>query len=431
MKLKNIYIHIPFCKKKCSFCDFSIYAVGNNCFKDSQQKKNFDDILSEDYVEKLIKEINFFGRNFGSKDYPLKSIYFGGGTPTLLNPLKIEKIINSLSKYFSFNSRETEISIESDPNTFDNEKLNYLTDNIGFNRITMGVQSLDSKVFRNLNRSHSLEDTLGSIDLIQQSKFKNNFGLDLIQGLPDQTLESAISDIKFLNNLDIPHLSVYMLSLENKSSLFRKYEKEYNSEKKQNEIADMFCFTHEFLSNNHYEQYEISNFSKDSKYSVHNKSYWDGVSEFYGFGSSSSSFFLNKRFKKPKSIIKYYEFVDNITKGINPEFEFSNYMTKFNENKEFNQDLELTNLKFLLLNQLRRREGINLNDIKMKFNENYYNIINDYFTNKNCKYLSKENDIKYLISKNNNVFVKFPEGALISDEILVDLYNFIEVKLNL
>jgi oxygen-independent coproporphyrinogen III oxidase len=310
MKLKNIYIHIPFCKKKCSFCDFSIYAVGNNSFKDPQLKKYFDEVLSDEYVDKLVNEIKIFGDNFGSKENLLKSIYFGGGTPTLLHPSKIEKILNTVSKYFSFNSQETEISIESDPNTFDKEKLNYLTDNIGFNRITMGVQSLDPKVFKHLNRSHNIEDTFKSIDLIKQSKFENNFGLDLIQGLPDQTVESAINDIKTLNNLNIPHLSVYMLSLENNSSLFRKYEKEYISAKKQNDIADMFCLTHDFLSKNYYEQYEISNFCKNSKYSVHNKCYWDGFSEFYGFGSSASSYFLNKRFKKPKSIKKYKEFVD-------------------------------------------------------------------------------------------------------------------------
>ena len=396
--IKNIYIHIPFCRKKCTFCDFSIYAVGS--------KFNNQD-LYEKYITNLKNEIKFIFGNYLNYFGNINSLYFGGGTPSLIHPKFIESVIQEISKYCKF-SYDAEISLESDPNTFDKETLKFYSD-IGVNRITMGIQSLDENVLKNLNRSHSKTEALKSIELLKSSEI--NFGLDLIQGLPNQDIFSFENDLKFLSSLDVQHLSIYMLSLEKNSSLYKKYNKEYNSQIKQDLLTDMFIMSHQYLSSEGYEHYEISNFCKNNKISKHNKSYWDGLSEFYGFGSSASSYFNGKRFAKPSSISKYYQFINNIDKT------FEDFI---NDNDSLDEDsTEVRNLKYYLLNQIRRKEGINMTILKKNFNNDYYNKINNFFQNRNLglsEAYSNEDEF---------IRLKYPFGILVSDEILVDLFIFI------
>lgn len=441
-KIRNIYIHIPFCLKKCSFCDFAVYAIGSK----QPNKSFFDSKTSADYVSNLIAEIEFMGSYYKDKfnfKESLKSIYFGGGTPTLLETQYFEAILNTLSKYFKFNKQDTEISLESDPNTFDSAKLENLYD-LSFNRITMGVQSLDERVFKHLNRSHTLKNSIESIEVIKNSPFSNNFGLDLIQGLPEQSLESSMSDLSTLNKYQVPHLSIYMLTLEKNSSLFKKYKKEYFTESKQGEISDMFCASHNYLEANNYEHYEISNFSKKGKNSVHNKAYWDGFSEYYGFGSSASSYFLGMRFKKPNSIVKYYDYVSKTNnnpsyfeafinendENMDTEVVGKNIHNKNNNNKsDFDiSHSQIIELKYLLMNQIRRKEGINLLEVKSNFGIKYYEKIKSFFLAHAYNMNSISDKIINLEQYNNceTINIKFPEGILISDEILINLFYCLE-----
>ena len=445
--IRNIYIHLPFCKKKCSFCDFSVYAIGNSS---NHHVNNHTQTLYKNYIETLIKEVRYIGRKYPQlfnqipTDVNSKknSIYFGGGTPSLLPAEYIELILNEIKQITNFNFSDTEISLETDPGTFDDNKL--LTyHQLGINRITMGVQSLDPAVLVNLNRSHSLDETKMSLEIINRSKFRNSFGIDFIHGLPNQDLNSIKRDFEYLSKYIIPHLSIYMLSLEKNSSLFKKYDKVYKSTTKQEEIADMFIWTYNYLKEK-YDHYEISNYAfkkvqnvdpvdqcnnylPHNNHSIHNTSYWDGFSNFYGFGSSASSFFCGNRFKKPKSIKKYFKFVDDIS---NDDNYFDNYMRNINDSSELNEDGDYTNdhpevkeLKYVLLNQIRTKNGINLSQINCNFSKYSPKILQFFEDLKNDNYLGKYIRTHYLGSE-SYVSVEFTEGILLSDEILVRLFIF-------
>jgi oxygen-independent coproporphyrinogen-3 oxidase len=413
--MKNLYIHIPFCKRKCSFCDFSIYAVGKN------DKSDFNKDIYSKYINAIKNEISFIFTNFKSKFTNIETIYFGGGTPTLINPTHLEIILNEIKKHTTF-SNNIEISLESDPNTFTKDSLTYYKQ-IGFNRITMGIQSLDRNVQRNLNRSHTIEDVYGSLSLIQNSSFVNNYGVDLIQGLPKQSIKSVMDDLRVLaGEYKVPHLSVYMLSLEKNSALYNRYNKEYSSALKQDELADMYIATHNYLKERSYDHYEVSNYCLSDKSSKHNIAYWDGFSQYYGFGLSSSSNFSNKRFAKPKSVVKYLDFIEKLNLD-----NFYEFVEKNNDMSEkINDDNnEVRKLKYLLLNQIRRKEGINLREVYLNFDRIYFQRIKMFFEQlkyKNLFEFQSDND-------KESVRMIFPEGILLSDEILVDLFIYIFDKL--
>ena len=242
-----IYIHIPFCRRKCNYCAF------NSKFGGEAEKNS--------YVEALIKEINLRGDN--SK---VETIYFGGGTPTTLTLAQLEKIICAVEKNFNVNER-AEITIEANPGTVDENYLRGLK-NLGFNRLSVGVQSFDDELLKILGRIHDSRTAIETINLAK--KFFDNVSLDLMYGLPAQMLDNLYCDVELVKSLDVAHVSIYGLEIEAGTKFFELAQKNQLDLPDENLCADMYDFITETLPTLGYRRYEISNFAKKNFESRHN-----------------------------------------------------------------------------------------------------------------------------------------------------------------
>lgn len=358
-----VYIHIPFCEKKCNYCAFC-------SFETTKYKQN--------YIEALIKEIKFHYKN-----NLLKTIYFGGGTPSLIESKELEMILNC----FKYNE-ETEVTIEANPNSLTKDKLNFYK-NIGINRISLGVQSFDDDILKNIGRVHNTKDIYHSIENIESSGFKN-FSIDLIYGLPNQSLKKWEETLYKALKINPCHISLYGLKIEKGTKFYAEKPKNTADDELQ---AKMYELAIKILDRN-YLHYEFSNFAKNENYiSKHNKNYWRR-GNYHGFGLSASGFVENKRYTNTLKLNKYLK---------NPLDKNYEILSKQNEIEE-----EI----FL---GLRLSEGIDFAGINKKYNidiyEKYKNIFEKYIKTNHLK--KTKNGIKLTL-----------KGILVSNEILSE---FIEV----
>lgn len=273
----GIYIHIPFCLRKCSYCDFISYAGREELF--------------EEYVNAVVSEISLTAKKYSN--LKIYSIYFGGGTPTLLLPSQIDKILSGIYKNFNVIS-SAEITIEANPETLSLSKLKSLF-GIGFNRISIGVQSLDDNILKTLGRSHTSYDAIESYYFARQAGF-DNINFDLIFGVPGQNINGWTETLDKVVNLAPEHISAYCLTLNNKN----KYLQEVGEDLQ----ADLFTVTRNQLSLNGYNHYEISNFSRMNFECRHNLLYWENQN-YIGLGIAAHSHINNKRFHNCSSVNKY------------------------------------------------------------------------------------------------------------------------------
>ena len=270
---KSVYIHIPFCRSKCYYCSFVSYNKLN---------------LLNDYLRTLEKEITE-----SYKCEVLNTIYFGGGTPSILKADEFEALL----KHFKYN--DAEITTELNPETLDYDYLKSLYD-IGINRISLGCQSFDDSILKLINRRHNSSQVLRSVKEAQKAGFRN-ISLDFIYGLPNQTCKMFIDDLKKGVNLGIEHISLYGLSLE-KGCYFSKFPPK--NLPTDDEQADMYLAAVEFLQSNGFEHYEISNFAKNGFESKHNMTYWNNE-EYYGFGVGAHGYINGVRYGNTDSIEEY------------------------------------------------------------------------------------------------------------------------------
>jgi len=289
-KLAGIYVHIPFCIKKCPYCDF--YSIT-------------DQSLKQPFIEALIQEMQMAS----SPSLLFDTLYFGGGTPSVLRPENIGRIIENAYGLFNI-STDTEITIEVNPGTVTSEQLPEYK-NIGINRINIGVQSFNDEILDFLGRIHSSNDAVLTIRGARKAGF-DNIGIDLIYGIPGQTKEMWLSDLHRAVEFKPEHLSCYMLTYEKGTPL--------DIERRQGKVkpvadslsAELFETTMEYLTAHGYVQYEISNFAKNaSRISRHNMKYWS-FSPYLGFGPSAHSFTGHQRYWNCRSVKKYME---NIKQG--------------------------------------------------------------------------------------------------------------------
>lgn len=259
----GIYIHIPFCSKRCSYCDFAV-----------RTKFNLKSL--EDYTDCLIKEIK--NKSIFIKNKKLYSLYFGGGTPSLLPVNQIEKIINSLRLSGFIIDDKTEVSIEINPESLSQEKLIQYK-NLSINRFSLGIQSFQKKLLQICNREHNVKDNYKSIELLQGS----NFSLDWLFALPNQSLELLKKDAKLFIEANPSHISPYLLNLQK----FHPMNKDRPMDEEQ---IKMLKYIKDHLTKNNFQQYEISNFAKPDLYSRHNSLYWSDQ-EYLGLGLSAHSYF--------------------------------------------------------------------------------------------------------------------------------------------
>lgn len=278
MRNISIYIHIPFCLKRCKYCDFYSIEINKN------------EEYFESFINSLEKEINLRLNNMDN--FKVKSIYFGGGTPSIIYESFYERIFNKLNNYFDV-SKVKEITIETNPETVETSKF-YNLKKIGINRVSLGVQTFDDTSLLNLGRIHNTKKIYESIDILK--KFYENINIDLIFGIPNENSKNIEKNIFKAINLKPKHISIYNLEYHKDTKLFD----DLNNRKiyKWNDIKEKkgYILLRNILIQNGFNHYEISNFSVDGFQSIHNMNYWLGK-EYLGFGPSAYSFLENSWYK--------------------------------------------------------------------------------------------------------------------------------------
>lgn len=369
------YIHIPFCDHKCIYCDFYSIITSDNI---------------NPFLDSLIKEIDFYALKH-SENREIISIYFGGGTPSLMEPDYIEQIINVAKKNFNL-SDTAEITLETNPGTVTLDKLKRFKE-AGINRISIGVQSFDDEELKFLTRIHDSKTAIETVENAYNAGF-NNISVDLIFNLPNQTKKKWKENLIKAIGLPIAHISAYSLILErgtilNKMVLdgrVRLQDADYD--------ANLYETTINYLEKRGFEQYEVSNFTKPGFECVHNNSYWQ-YGEYFGFGTSAHSFIDKKRswnFSSLKKYISEIELNGNAIAGselITAEKELDEYVM----------------LAF-------RSSGLKINEFKERFGNSWLEAKNYYFN------LLEE---KKLLKTSNGSIVLTAKGYAVCDEILKEI----------
>ena len=336
MKELGIYVHIPFCKQKCKYCDFISFT---NC----EEKY-------EKYFESIIKEIE--NKKINISNTVVSTIYIGGGTPSIVPPKFIEQILNKIRSKFNV-SDKAEITIEINPGTVNKEKLQYYK-NIGINRLSIGLQSADDRILNLIGRIHTYTEFEEAYTLARSIGFKN-INVDLMIGLPTQSIEDITKTLNCIIEKNPEHISVYSLIVEEETKMFELISNNKLQLPNEKTEREMYWLVKNTLAEKGYFQYEISNFSKKGYESKHNVNCWKQM-EYIGYGVAAHSYFNNKRFSNITNIVEYIKNceADNIEKNI---------IINEEQNKE-------EQMKEYMLLGLRKIEGINIEEFKNKFEEN-------------------------------------------------------------
>lgn len=340
-KYLGLYIHIPFCLQKCLYCDFPSY---------SQM-----DALYDTYIAALCREIAAQSGIF--HDYQVDSIYIGGGTPTVLPANLLAQLVECLQYNFIL-TPSCEISMEANPGTIDMNKLSALSQ-IGINRLSLGVQSFNDRLLAAVGRIHTAKEAIDSIESAKQAGF-NNINIDLMYGLPGQSLKEWQHTLNVAVSLDIQHISAYGLKLEEGTPLFEGYQKGKVMLPDEMTEEAMYDYKFEFLPLHGYRRYEISNYSKQEKECRHNLKYWQ-YQPYIGFGAAACSFWNGCRFSNQADVKGYIKAVDSRRSPVD-----------FTETPP--QDVAIAEFIFLAL---RTIHGVKFNLFKEKFGTELLDIYSD------------------------------------------------------
>jgi len=287
--LLSIYIHIPFCRTRCGYCDFNTYA-GYDHLKDA-------------YLDAVIKEISLTSKEIGDNEI-VHTIYFGGGTPNLFLPRQLEKIIACIRDSFHCTSK-IEISTEANPTCLTGEYLKSLQD-LGINRLSLGMQTASESELKILGRKHTFLDVCKTVENARNAGF-SNINLDQIFGIPQQTLRSFEDSLKAALGLSPDHLSLYALSVEDSTPLAIQIASGELSEADNDLAADMYILAMELLDSRGFSQYEISNWARgEEAQCLHNLQYWRNL-DYLGFGAGAHSHYNQSRWENIKGITDYID----------------------------------------------------------------------------------------------------------------------------
>ena len=377
----SIYIHIPFCKSKCYYCDFVSF------------ENKEDDCISM-YIDALCNEI--LQKAEILSQYNIKTIYFGGGTPSYIDSKHIDKIISTLNLFKSTENKlyekETEITLEINPGTITKEKIKSYK-NIGINRVSLGLQTTHDEILKKIGRKHTFEEFKTALELLKEEKI-DNISIDLIYPLPSLTLDmfkESVNEIISLKDIyNIKHISIYNLEIYPKTKLAFLLKENYLTLPDEEEEYKMRLFLESTLSENKFEKYEISNFSIKGFESKHNLNYWNqGI--YFGFGIAASSYISSTRYTNGSDIRKYLEAMSLGTSYVVEKEE----MDKLDIMKEY------------VILKLRLKEGINALEFKNKFKVELFDIfkieIDKLIEQKLLvKILNENNNIKDIDNNKNN-----------------------------
>ena len=333
MKEIGIYIHIPFCKSKCYYCDFTSFPNKND--------------KVEEYIKCLLNEIIYNA----SKDYFVKTIYIGGGTPSFIDAKYISKIMKTIKQHYNIDEN-AEITIEANPGTVNEDKLKEYYQ-LGINRLSIGLQSANNDILKSIGRIHSYEQFERTINLAKRQGF-NNINSDMIIGLPNQSLEDVTTTANKLISLGLQHISVYSLIVEENTKL-DKLLNEGKIELPDEELErKMYWMVKKTLEEAGYIHYEISNFSRQGFQSKHNLDCWN-QKEYLGFGVGASSYENDIRYSNVNCLEQYIS-------NINNEDIEKNKIIEEIQNKEEKMN------EYMMLG-LRKIDGINIDDFENNFSE--------------------------------------------------------------
>lgn len=372
--MAGLYIHVPFCVKRCLYCDF--YSNTEMKYKDS-------------FVSAISREMELRREYLGNES--LETIYFGGGTPSQLQAEDFDKIFNAIHRLFD-TTNCTEITLEANPDDITPEYMSALRA-LPFNRISMGVQSFNPEDLRFLNRRHDREQAIRAVNLCKE-KGITNISIDLIYGLPGQTRQAWEANLDEAIRLDIPHLSAYHLIYEEGTALYKLLEAGKVSPVEEDISVTLFSTLIDKLTAAGYLHYEISNFARPGHFSRHNSSYWTGK-KYLGLGPSAHSYNGTEREWNKSSLSLYLK---GITTGIpDIETETLNLHTRYND---------------YIITGLRTMWGVNLNDIQTIFGKELY----DYCLSQAASPIKQGTLIQ-----SGHTLTLSKTGIFISDSIMSDL----------
>lgn len=335
MKKIGVYIHIPFCKSKCFYCDFISYSYKNEWI--------------EGYIKALKREIIETINNI-KEEFIIDTIYIGGGTPSYIDSKHIYEILQ-IPQLKNKVAEDCEITIEINPGTINKEKIiDYK--NAGINRISMGLQSTNNEILKAIGRIHTYEQFLESYNLVRMAGFEN-INVDLMLALPNQTIEILEESVQKVININPEHISIYSLILEEDTKLYDMVNSNKTSLPSEEQEREMYWKVKELLEKHNYNHYEISNFSKAGFESKHNCNCWK-QNEYLGFGVAAHSYYNNIRYSNVTEVEKY---IENVNKNL-----IKNNITVNEEQSIIDKQKE-----FVMLG-LRRIQGIILEDFYKKFN---------------------------------------------------------------
>ncbi|OGF50940.1 MAG: hypothetical protein A2231_06605 [Candidatus Firestonebacteria bacterium RIFOXYA2_FULL_40_8] len=370
----GLYVHIPFCLSKCRYCDFNSYPVSD-----------FREVISY-YTDTLLEELRI-----KAKDIPVKTVFIGGGTPTVLPEVELDKILTGLSKFAKI-IENAEFSVEANPGTLTLNKLKMMR-KAGVNRLSIGMQSTDDKVLKLFGRPHDYKKFLESYKMVRDAGF-TNVNIDLIFGAPGQKLSGIKKDLERTVNLFPEHISIYNLILEEGTPLCVDVKKGVLSPLSENLEADMYYFIKDYLEKAGYKHYEISNFAKHGKECEHNKIYWKNE-DYLGVGAGASGKIGLNRTENIEDVKQYIVLIKDIKNDIL-------------RNQKISRETEISETVFL---SLRMLEGLNLTTFKERFGKDFFILFE--------KQYNKLLDLKLLKEENGSVKLT-RTGLFLSNEVFVE-----------
>lgn len=373
--MAGIYIHIPFCKQACYYCDFH--------FSTSLKKK-------DELIQSLVKEIEL--RKIELQNETVETVYFGGGTPSLLSNQELELLINTVHKNYKV-AENPEISLEANPDDLSNTRIIELSKS-QINRLSIGIQSFFERDLKLMNRAHNVEEARKCLD--EATKHFNNISVDLIYGIPDLSNEDWIENIEIALSYNIPHISSYALTVEPKTALESFIKKGIIKNVDDDLAQEQFHILIDKLEYAGFEHYELSNFGKQDYYSKNNTAYWQGKS-YLGIGPSAHSFNGKQRGWNVRNNSKY---IKSIQQNILPiEIETLSVTDKYNE---------------YVMTGLRTIWGVSLTKVESDFGKNYKN----YLLQQSEKHINQ-----HLLYIDGDKLLTTKKGKFLSDGIASNLFK--------
>jgi len=375
----SLYIHIPFCNSKCNYCGFVSKVA-------STEEKNR-------YIKNLKKEIILQAKQYNNF-YDIRTIYIGGGTPSCLSQGQIKEILQTIYKYFTVKN-DAEITLELNPNSISKEKIReYIL--TGVNRFSIGLQCFNQSVLKEMGRTHTSNDFDNLIHIIREHGI-SNINVDIMLGYPNQNLKHVTETLEHLVELNIPHISSYMLSVEDKTPLKTMIENGDKTLPSETQVIKMYQTVYSFLNKNGFKRYEVSNFAKPGFICKHNLVYWKRE-DYLGLGVAAHSYVDSVRFSNTENFKLYNECIEKKSKA---PIASAKKLTTTEKKEEF------------VMLSLRTLEGLNTSLYEAEFNEN--------FLAKHKETLTNLIKLKLLTIDKKGVIKATSSGFLVLNKIILEL----------